>query len=143
MSTSMSTAITEKPALIPAAEWFAGGQRVPYDPDRRRVLTARDDLSTPHLMVFERVGGIGGIGEGGGAPAAQDAAGRWIAMLPGYPDGSYGYAKVDALLGNALTPIPRLYLDYVGQGDSDKPREYPYSTMERADLVEAQWRAHG
>lgn len=62
-------------------------------------------------------------------------------MLPGYPDGSYGYAKVNALLGDEAAP--RLYLEYVGQGDSDKPGDYPYSTVERADLVEAQWRAHG
>lgn len=62
-------------------------------------------------------------------------------MLPGYPDGSYGYAKVDTLLVDEL--VPRLYLEYVGQGDSDKPRKYAYSTIERADLVEAQWQAHG
>jgi pimeloyl-ACP methyl ester carboxylesterase len=30
----------------------------------------------------------------------------------------------------------------VGQGDSDKPRHYPYSTVERANLVEALWRHH-
>jgi pimeloyl-ACP methyl ester carboxylesterase len=125
----MSTALADQHTLIPAAEWFGGGRRVPYDPIHHRILTARDDLSTPHLMVFERVVG------------APDAAGRWITLLPGYPDGSYGYAKVNALLGDGLAP--RLYLEYVGQGDSDKPREYPYSTVERADLVEAQWQAHG
>jgi Virulence activator alpha C-term len=32
-------------------------------------------------------------------------------MLPGYPDGSYGYAQVDRYLG------PRLYIEYLGQGD--------------------------
>ena len=68
-------------------------------------------------------------------------------MLPGYPDDSYGYARVDALLGDVGEEgnevVPRLYLDYVGQGDSDTPRKYPYSTIERADLVEAQWQAHG
>lgn len=128
----MNAAIADKHALITAAEWFGGGKRVPYDADHRRILTGHDDLngvSAPHLMVFERVVG------------APDATGRWIIMLPGYPDGSYGYARVDALLGDELTP--RLYLEYIGQGDSDKPREYPYSTMERADLVEAQWQAHG
>ncbi len=36
-----------KPALIPAAEWFGGGRRVPYDPKRHRILTAHDDMSTP------------------------------------------------------------------------------------------------
>lgn len=134
----MNTAIVEKHAFITAAEWFGGGRRVPYDPARRRMLTASDDQSTPHLMVFERVEGIGGASD---APGAAVAAGRWITMLPGYPDGSYGYAKVNALLGDEAAP--RLYLEYVGQGDSDKPGDYPYSTVERADLVEAQWRAHG
>src|SRR5947209_8262607 len=107
----MSTSIASKPALIPAAEWFGGGRRVPYDPDRHRVLTAHDDMSTPHLMVFERVVG---------API-MDAEGRWMTLLPGFPDGSYGYAYVNALLGDEL--VPRLYLEYVGQGDSDKPRD--------------------
>lgn len=119
-----------KPTLIPAAEWFGGGRRVAYDPDRHRVLTTRDDPNTPHLMVFERVVG---------APL-EDAESRWITLLPGFPDGSYGYAYVNSMLGDEL--VPRLYLEYVGQGDSDKPRKYAYSTTERADLVEAQWHAH-
>jgi pimeloyl-ACP methyl ester carboxylesterase len=62
-------------------------------------------------------------------------------MLPGFPDGSYGWAQVDRMLGDDLGP--RLYVEPVGQGDSDKPRDYPYSTVERADLVEALWRHHG
>lgn len=131
----MNTAIADKHTLITANEWFGSGRRVPYDPVHHRMLMAHDamnDLTAPHLMVFERVVG------------APDATGRWITMLPGYPDGSYDYAKVEALLGDAADElVPRLYLEYVGQGDSDKPREYPYSTMERADLVEAQWLAHG
>jgi pimeloyl-ACP methyl ester carboxylesterase len=45
------------------------------------------------------------------------------------------------MLGDDLSP--RLYVEPVGQGDSDKPRDYPYSTVERADLVEALWRHHG
>jgi pimeloyl-ACP methyl ester carboxylesterase len=40
-------------------------------------------------------------------------------------------------------PSPRLYVEYLGQGDSDKPAGYRYSSMERADLIQAQWRAHG
>ena len=125
----MNTAIANKHTLIAAAEWFGGGRRVPYDPNHYRMLTSQDDLTAPHLMVFERVVGT------------PDATGRWITMLPGYPDGSYGYAKINALLGDE--EVPRLYLEYVGQGDSDKPRDYAYSTTERADLVEAQWQAHG
>ena len=36
--------------------------------------------------------------------------------------------------------MPKLFFDYVGMGDSDKPQDYAYSTAERTDLVEAIWR---
>jgi pimeloyl-ACP methyl ester carboxylesterase len=65
----------------------------------------------------------------------------WLTLLPGFPDGSYDWAPVDRLLGDDLGP--RLYVEPIGQGDSDKPRDYPHSTFERADLVEALWRYHG
>jgi pimeloyl-ACP methyl ester carboxylesterase len=39
--------------------------------------------------------------------------------------------------------MPKLFLDYVGMGDSDKPKDYAYSTAERTDLVEAIWRDLG
>src|SRR5262249_54663482 len=81
------------------------------------------------LRVFERV-----------AAAPRDADAVWRTMLPGFPDGSYGWAQVDRMLGDGLRP--RLYAEPVGQGDSDKPRDYPYSTVERADLVQALWRHH-
>jgi pimeloyl-ACP methyl ester carboxylesterase len=106
--------------LVTAEEWFAGGQRIPYQPDPNR----------PPLRVFERVAGT---------PSGPDDV--WLTMLPGFPDGSYGWAQVDRLLGDDLGP--RLYVEPVGQGDSDKPRDYRYSTVERADLVEAHWRNHG
>jgi pimeloyl-ACP methyl ester carboxylesterase len=112
-------------ARIRPADWFAGGRRRPYDPVRRTLPPTGPDL--PH--VFELVRG----------DPPED--GHWISMLPGFPDGSYGWARVDALLGGA--PTPRLYAEYLGQGDSDKPRGYRYSTVERADLVEALWAAHG
>ena len=120
-------------APVTAAEWFAGGQRIPYDPESARVLTEEEAAATPGtLRVFERV-----------AAAEQDADEDtvWLTMLPGFPDGSYGWAQVDRILGAGLRP--RLYVEPVGQGDSDKPRDYPYSTVERADLVEALWRHHG
>src|SRR5439155_342791 len=82
------------------------------------------------LRVFERV-----------AAAGHDADAVWLTLLPGFPDGSYGWAQVDRMLGDG--PGPWLYVEPVGQGDSDKPRDYPYSTVERADLVEALWRHHG
>jgi pimeloyl-ACP methyl ester carboxylesterase len=118
-------------ARVTAAEWFAGGERVPYDPESARVLTEEEATTTARaLRVFERV-----------AAAEQAADAVWLTLLPGYPDGSYGWAQVDRLLGEDLGP--RLYVEPVGQGDSDKPRNYPYSTVERADVVEALWRHHG
>lgn len=39
--------------------------------------------------------------------------------------------------------MPRLFVDYVGMGDSDKPKDYPYCTAERTNLVEAIWRDLG
>ena len=59
--------------------------------------------------------------------------------MPGFPDGSFGWAKIDQHLGgNGMAP--KIHVEYVGQGDSDKPSKYPYGTMERADLVAALWR---
>src|SRR5262249_45440609 len=118
-------------AWVTAAEWFAGGQRIPYDPASARVLTEGGAAATPGpLRGFAR----------GVAAAPQDADAVWLTMLPGFPDGSYGWAQVDRMLGDGLRP--RLYAEPVGQGDSDKPRDYPYSTVERADLVQALWRHH-
>ena len=105
--------------LVSAEEWFSGGQRLPYDPER-----ASFDDSSP-LRVFIR------------HASGSDTT---LAFLPGWPDGSFGWAKVDAELGER-GDSDRLFLDYLGHGDSDKPRHYPYSTYERADLVEALWRA--
>jgi pimeloyl-ACP methyl ester carboxylesterase len=105
--------------LVGAEEWFSGGERLPYDPER-----ARFDDSSP-LRVFVR------HASGGGTT---------LTCLPGWPDGSFGWAKVDAELAERSDP-ERLFLDYVGHGDSDKPLNYPYSTYERADLVEALWHA--
>src|SRR5713226_9299106 len=118
--------------LVTAAEWFAGGQRVPYDPGSARVPTEEEAAAAPGgIRVFERV-----------LAAEQDADEDtvWLTMLPGFPDGSYGWARVDRMLGDGLRP--RLYVEPVGQGDSDKPRKYRYSTVERADLVQALWRHH-
>ena len=114
-----------------ARAWFASGARRPYDPVAKTILeTADGEGSVEPLYVFEKVVA---------APVGADT--RWLTMLPGYPDGSYGYAQVDRYLGRQ--PAPRLYIDYLGQGDSDKPKRYGYSSFERADLIQAQWRAHG
>jgi pimeloyl-ACP methyl ester carboxylesterase len=121
------------PPLVTAAEWFAGGRRIPYDPQSARVLTDEEAAATPGgLRIFERV-------DAAEQDANEDAV--WLTMLPGFPDGSYGWARVDRMLGDGLGP--RLYVEPVGQGDSDKPRDYRYSTLERADLIQALWRHHG
>ena len=119
-------------ARVTAAEWFAGGQRIGYDPCSRQVLTQEETAAPGSLQVFERVAAAGRRPD-------QDTV--WLTMLPGYPDGSYGWAQVDRQLGDDLRP--RLYVEPVGQGESDKPRDYRYSTIERADLVQALWRHHG
>ena len=117
---------------VTASEWFASGVRRPYDPVAKTILETGDgEGHSQPLHVFEKVVAT--------PPVGADT--RWLTMLPGYPDGSYGYAQVDRYLGPR--PGPRLYVEYLGQGDSDKPARYRYSSLERADLIQAQWRAHG
>jgi pimeloyl-ACP methyl ester carboxylesterase len=103
-----------------AQTWFAGGERISYDPKARAMVAGGD----APLRVFLRR-------EGDPAQA--------VSFLPGFPDGSFGWAKVRPHLPNAAE-MPKLFLDYVGMGDSDKPKDYAYSTAERTDLVEAIWR---
>jgi hypothetical protein len=116
-------------APVTAAEWFAGGQRIWYDPGSARVLTGKEAAATPGaLRVFQRVAG-----------AEQDAGpdAVWLTLLPGFPDGSYGWAQVDRMLGDGLGP--RLCVEPVGQGDSDKPRDYRYSTVETPPSSARTW----
>jgi pimeloyl-ACP methyl ester carboxylesterase len=129
----MIDSTTARPPLVTAAEWFEGGHRIAYDPRSRRVVTEEGAVTMPGVVgVFERV-------ETAGHEANEDTL--WLTMLPGFPDGSYGWAQVDRILGDDA--VPRLYVEPVGQGDSDKPRKYRYSTVERADLVQALWQHHG
>ena len=103
-----------------AAAWFAGGERVGYDPKARAIVAVQD---APLEIFLRRQGDVA----------------HAISFLPGYPDGSFGWAKVLPHLPNA-TEMPKLFVEYVGMGDSDKPKDYAYSTAERTDLVEAIWR---
>ena len=81
-------------ALVTAAEWFGGGQRIAYDPESARVLTEQEAAAAPGaLRVFERV-----------AAAGPDADPVWLTLLPGFPDGSYGWAQVDRMLGDDCRP---------------------------------------
>jgi pimeloyl-ACP methyl ester carboxylesterase len=117
-----SSAVTEEPlrAGSSAQAWFAGGERVGYDPKARAIVAAQD---APLKVFLRREGDVA----------------QAISFLPGFPDGSFGWAKVLPHLPNAAE-MPKLFLDYVGMGDSDKPKDYAYSTAERTDLVEAIWR---
>jgi pimeloyl-ACP methyl ester carboxylesterase len=108
------------PSAPSAQDWFANGERIGYDPQAGSVVADRD---TP-LHVFLRR-------EGDPAHA--------VTFLPGFPDGSLGWARVHSHLPNA-TKMPKVFVEYLGMGDSDKPRDYAYSTAERTDLVEALWR---
>jgi pimeloyl-ACP methyl ester carboxylesterase len=118
---TMPNAAAGKIGGTPSAEtWFAGGERVGYNPKARVIVRAQGAA----LNVFLRR-------EGDLAHA--------ISFLPGFPDGSFGWAKVLPYLPNAAE-MPKLFVEYVGMGDSDKPKDYAYSTAERTDLVEAIWR---
>ena len=123
-SNTIHTAAARKIGETPSAQgWFAGGERIGYDPKERAIVAAQ---GAP-LTVFLRQKG--------------DLA-HAVSFLPGYPDGSFGWAKVLPHLPNAAE-MPKLFVEYVGMGDSDKPKDYVYSTAERTDLVEAIWRDFG
>ena len=108
----------------PSAQgWFAGGERVGYDPRARAIVAAQD---APLKIFFRREGELA----------------HAVSFLPGFPDGSFGWGKVQPHLPNAAE-MAKLFVEYVGMGDSDKPKDYAYSTAERTDLVEAIWRGFG
>src|SRR6516162_6767346 len=120
---ALPPAAAENVGAPSAQAWFARGERVGYDPKPRAIVAAQ----TAPLHVFLRR-------EGDLAYA--------VSFLPGFPDGSFGWAGVLPHLPNAAE-MPKLFVEYVGMGDSEKPRDYTYSTAERTDLVEAIWRDFG
>ncbi|HVH86097.1 MAG TPA: hypothetical protein VM912_05185, partial [Terriglobales bacterium] len=103
-----------------AQGWFADGERVGYDPKARAIIAAQD----ASLKIFLK---------------REGEVAHAVSFLPGFPDGSFGWGKVQPHLPNAVE-MPKLFVEYVGMGDSDKPKDYAYSTAERTDLVEAIWR---
>src|SRR5215472_2996205 len=119
-SVAVTDAAVHASATPSAKSWFACGERVGYDPGKGAIVAAQD----ASLKVFFRR-------EGDMTHA--------VTFMPGFPDGSFGWAKVLPHLPNAAE-MSKLFFDYVGMGDSDKPKDYAYSTAERADLVEAIWR---
>jgi pimeloyl-ACP methyl ester carboxylesterase len=113
------TTVSVRPA--PSAQaWFADGERVGYDPKAHAIVAAQD---APHRIFLRQEGDLS----------------HAVSFLPGFPDGSFGWARVSPHLPNAAE-MPKLFVEYVGMGNSDKPKDYAYSTAERTDLVEAIWR---
>ena len=125
--------VTKMNDRITAQQWFASGTRVIYDPVTKKVVERANKADKAgEIHVWKRVE----------RAAARNNQKSWTTFLPGFPDGSFGWAEVDRQLrGNSM--LPKLYVEYVGQGDSDKPSAYSYGTMELADLVEALWEAEG
>lgn len=77
--------VNETPSAT-AKKWFALGQRVPYDHGAKRILRRDEATGSPNVVcVFQRVV------RGG----AQNEEKVWTTFLPGFPDGSFGWAKVD------------------------------------------------
>ena len=97
------------------AEWFDGGRR---EPVRLPGGQTREG--------FVRVEG------------PED--GRWLTMLHGFPTSSYDFAPLVEPLTAAGHRL--LLFDFLGFGDSDKPRE-PYSYADQVAITIALWEAHG
>lgn len=114
-----------------AKSWFNSGERLLYDVKTKKITNPCTVVQPTQLFVFNKHVIYPG----------QDP-GTVITFLPGFPDGSIGWIKMDKLI-EERNPVNRTFVEYVGQGDSDKPKEYAYSTFERADLVEAIWKAKG
>jgi pimeloyl-ACP methyl ester carboxylesterase len=111
--------------------WFNSGERLVYDLTTKQIANTNAATEPDQLHVFNKHAIYPGQN-------AEDL----ITFLPGFPDGSFGWAKIDKLI-EGQKPLNRTFIEYVGQGDSDKPQNYNYSTFERADLVEAVWKARG
>lgn len=97
------------------AEWFSGGSR-----EAVRLPDGRT------RNVFVRVEG--------------DDDGRWLTMLHGFPTCSYDYEPLVEPLTAAGHRL--LLFDFLGFGDSDKPKE-PYSYDDQVAIVNALWESHG
>jgi len=101
MTDVLDTAIADRAVHRgPSAQaWFARGERVGYDPKARAIVAAQDAA----LKTFLR---------------REGEVSHAVTFLPGYPDGSFGWAKVRPHLPSAAE-MPKLFVEYVGMGDSD------------------------
>jgi pimeloyl-ACP methyl ester carboxylesterase len=67
-------------------------------------------------------------------------SGPWLTLLHGFPTSSWDWAPVARILEPSFRVLT---FDFLGFGDSDKPRDHKYSIGEQADLTEALWRRLG
>ena len=86
-----ATATAKTQEMASARAWFAGGERVGYDSRSRSIVQAQ---GAP-LNVFMRQ-------EGDITHA--------VSFLPGFPDGSFGWAKVLRYLPDAAE-MPKLFVE--------------------------------
>jgi hypothetical protein len=96
MLASADTAVGAGPTAS-AHAWFSGGGRVGYDPKARAIVAAQD----APLKIFLRQ-------EGDVAHA--------VTFLPGFPDGSFGWAKVWPHLPSAAE-MPKLFVGRSSEAD--------------------------
>ncbi|MEU5984398.1 alpha/beta hydrolase [Streptomyces sp. NPDC047434] len=66
------------------------------------------------------------------------ADGTPVTLLHGFPTSSHDWAPIVPTLAAAGLRVTTL--DFLGFGESDKPRRHTYSVLEQADLVEEVWR---
>jgi pimeloyl-ACP methyl ester carboxylesterase len=69
-----------------------------------------------------------------------EGSGPWLTLLHGFPTSSWDWARVARILEPSFRVLT---FDFLGFGDSDKPRDHEYSIGEQADLTEALWRRLG
>jgi pimeloyl-ACP methyl ester carboxylesterase len=95
--------------------WFAGGER----------------------LVVRLPGGANGAGVERQIFVRDQGDGPWLTFLHGFPTCSWDWSKIAPVLE---ADYRLLMFDFLGFGDSDKPRNHDYSLFEQADLTEALWR---
>ncbi|NIR47008.1 alpha/beta hydrolase [candidate division KSB1 bacterium] len=99
-------------AIVTLKEWFAGGRRVEVALDPNKPAQK--------FSIFCRIEGQG----------------PGLTLLHGFPTCSWDWVKVVDRLKNDRQ---LLMFDFLGFGDSDKPRNHVYSIFEQADITEFLW----
>jgi hypothetical protein len=99
-SDTLHPAAVGKNSGTPSIEaWFAGGERFGYDPKAAAIVA-----SAPLKVFLKREGDLA----------------HAVSFLPGYPDGSFGWAKVLPYLPNAAAMRWGTFISWIS-GSRDKP----------------------